>query len=809
MQGSTSSSVWLLCFGIDAERDGMGISPSAEQSARSKSTALEGHFSSGPSVCSNIRLGKVDGCIDWSVDLKTYMALAGEPVRVKCALFYSYIRTNYSMAQSTGLRLMWYKNKGDLEEPIIFSEVRMSKDEDSIWFHSVELRDSGFYTCVLRNSTYCMKVSMSLTVAENESGLCYNSKIRYLEKSEVTKRKKISCPDIEDYKTAGQEPDVVWYKECKPKMWRSIVIQKGNTLLIQEVQEEDGGNYTCELKFEGKLIRRTVELKVTALLTDKPPKPLFPMENQPTVIDVQLEVVQKCLSPLMTKPVIAEFVFLSDQAGSASPAESSSIPCTSSVGSGPGPSWLHITAYPISINLSVPMKCSCEEVDVEVEDGKDFKSINELETGNPLTVACKAFFGFSGESGPMIYWMKGEKFIEELEGHIREGEVRLLREHLGEKEVELTLIFDAVEEADLANYTCHVENRNGRKHASVLLRKKDLIYKIELAGGLGAILLLLILLVTIYKCYNIELMLFYRQNFGGDEAADDNKEYDAYLSYTKVDPDALDCENNEEEQFALEILPDVLEKHYGYKLFIPDRDLIPSGTYIEDLTRCVEQSRRLIIVLTPDYVLRRGWSIFEMENRLHNMLVSGEIKVILIECTELKGKVNYHEVESLKHTIKLLSVVKWKGPKSSKLNSKFWKRLVFEMPGKKKEVVSRHQVLDSAEQGLFGDLQTVPSLAVTGTSATLVESRADLTDYHQADSVQMRHYCRGYEYDVSAATLPIASISNHHTYCNIPLTLLNGQLPLNNTMKDPQEPHRNNPLLPLSAKELSFTSDIW
>lgn len=198
-----------------------------------------------------------------------------------------------------------------------------------------------------------------------------------------------------------------------------------------------------------------------------------------------------------------------------------------------------------------------------------------------------------------------------------------------------------------------------------------------------------------------------------------------------------------------------------------------------------------------------------MENRLHNMLVSGEIKVILIECTELKGKVNYHEVESLKHTIKLLSVVKWKGPKSSKLNSKFWKRLVFEMPGKKKEVVSRHQVLDSAEQGLFGDLHTVPSLAVTGTSATLVESRADLTNYQQADSVHMRHYCRGYEYDVSAATLPIASISNHHTYCNIPLTLLNGQLPLNNAAKDPQEFHRNNPLLPLSAKELSFTSDIW
>lgn len=45
-------------------------------------------------------------------------------------------------------------------------------------------------------------------------------------------------------------------------------------------------------------------------------------------------------------------------------------------------------------------------------------------------MACKAFFGFSGESGPMIYWMKGEKFIEELEGHIREGEIRYFLECL-------------------------------------------------------------------------------------------------------------------------------------------------------------------------------------------------------------------------------------------------------------------------------------------------------------------------------------------------------------------------------------------
>lgn len=45
-------------------------------------------------------------------------------------------------------------------------------------------------------------------------------------------------------------------------------------------------------------------------------------------------------------------------------------------------------------------------------------------SGQPLNVACKAFFGFSGESGPMIYWTRGERFIEELENHIKEGEIR-------------------------------------------------------------------------------------------------------------------------------------------------------------------------------------------------------------------------------------------------------------------------------------------------------------------------------------------------------------------------------------------------
>uniref|UniRef100_W5NC53 Interleukin 1 receptor accessory protein-like 2 n=1 Tax=Lepisosteus oculatus TaxID=7918 RepID=W5NC53_LEPOC len=657
---------------------------------------------------------KMDGCIDWSVDLKKYRVLAGEPVRVKCALFYSYIRTNYTMAQSTKLRLIWYKNKGDSEEPIIFSGHRLSKEDDSIWFRSAELQDNGFYTCVLRNSTYCMKVSMSLTVEEHDSGLCYNSKIRYLEKAEITKSKTIACPDIEDYIAPYKQPMMTWYKECQKTTWRSSIIVNTTSVTIPEIEEGDGGNFTCELKYGSRVVRRTIELKVTALLTVKPPKVLFPLENQPNVIDVQL--------------------------------------------------------------------------------------------GMPFSLDCRAFFGYSGESKPIIYWMKGEKFVEELEGHIRETEVRVLKEYLGEKEVELSLTFDAVEENDTGNYTCYVENHIGRRHGSVILQKKDM-YRVELAGGLGAILLLLGFLTAIYKCYNVEIMLCYRRHFGSDETEDDNKEYDAYLSYTKVDLESLDHETSEEEQFALEILPDVLEKHYGYKLFIPDRDLIPSSIYIEDLARSVEQSRRLIIVLTPEFVAKRGWSIFQLENRLHSMLVTGEIKVIMIECTDLKGVMNYQEVEALKHSIKVLSVVKWKGPNSNQLKSKFWKQILYEMPAKKKETLSHRQVLDSGEQGLFGDLQTVSTIAMTTTSASLAPAHMEIPDFNQTNHPQMRHYCRDYEYELSSSPVPITAMGNRHMYCNIPMTVLNGQVAHNNSGKKKPEIHLNSTFVPLSAREL--TSDIW
>lgn len=52
-------------------------------------------------------------------------------------------------------------------------------------------------------------------------------------------------------------------QECRPKQWRASIVQKRDILSIQEVKEDDIGNYTCEIQFGGFVVRRTTELTVT------------------------------------------------------------------------------------------------------------------------------------------------------------------------------------------------------------------------------------------------------------------------------------------------------------------------------------------------------------------------------------------------------------------------------------------------------------------------------------------------------------------------------------------------------------------
>uniref|UniRef100_A0A8C6XDL7 Interleukin 18 receptor 1 n=1 Tax=Naja naja TaxID=35670 RepID=A0A8C6XDL7_NAJNA len=154
----------------------------------------------------------------------------------------------------------------------------------------------------------------------------------------------------------------------------------------------------------------------------------------------------------------------------------------------------------------------------------------------------------------------------------------------------------------------------------------------------------------------------------------DGKIYDAYVLYPKINCTPI-C--GEERKFALEILPKTLEDHFGYKLCIFERDISPGGAIIDDIQSSIDRSRRLIIILSRNYVSDQV--MYELEIGLHKALVERKIRVILIEYMPK------NDFDFLPKSLELLSssqVVKWKEEKSLPLNSKFWKKLCYAMPAK-------------------------------------------------------------------------------------------------------------------------------
>uniref|UniRef100_A0A4W3JQ25 TIR domain-containing protein n=1 Tax=Callorhinchus milii TaxID=7868 RepID=A0A4W3JQ25_CALMI len=183
----------------------------------------------------------------------------------------------------------------------------------------------------------------------------------------------------------------------------------------------------------------------------------------------------------------------------------------------------------------------------------------------------------------------------------------------------------------------------------------------------------------------IEIVLLYRHYCSKDETINDGKEFDAFVSYANSSSsDTRDTIT--EDRFALELLPAVLEKEYGYKLCLFERDVLPGGAYTEDVILSIKKSRRIIIVLSPNYIALTGSRIFELMTGVNIMFENFKTKVILIKFSPLP-EINTLP-QNVKKAIKVLPEISWKGSKSSLPSSKFWKQLRYYMPVKKNSHLS-------------------------------------------------------------------------------------------------------------------------
>lgn len=113
----------------------------------------------------------------------------------------------------------------------------------------------------------------------------------------------------------------------------------------------------------------------------------------------------------------------------------------------------------------------------------------------------------------------------------------------------------------------------------------------------------------------------------------------------------------------------------------------------------IQKSRRLLVVLSPNYVLQGTQALLELKAGLENMASRGSINVILVQYKAVKET----KVKELKRAKTVLTVIKWKGEKSKYPQGRFWKQLQVAMPVKKSPRWSR-----SGEQGLtYSSLKNV------------------------------------------------------------------------------------------------------
>jgi TIR domain len=74
-------------------------------------------------------------------------------------------------------------------------------------------------------------------------------------------------------------------------------------------------------------------------------------------------------------------------------------------------------------------------------------------------------------------------------------------------------------------------------------------------------------------------------------SADDvTKQYDAFISYRRQEPDKT---------FARQLLRDL--EAAGYKVAFDERDFLANASFLQEMERCVKQSRFTVAVVSPRY----------------------------------------------------------------------------------------------------------------------------------------------------------------------------------------------------------------
>ncbi|XP_006884665.1 PREDICTED: LOW QUALITY PROTEIN: interleukin-1 receptor-like 2 [Elephantulus edwardii] len=313
----------------------------------------------------------------------------------------------------------------------------------------------------------------------------------------------------------------------------------------------------------------------------------------------------------------------------------------------------------------------------------------EVKLGSPLTVACNITDVWDNtnlrcwkvnNTQVDLYYRESKRIKEGYESFEPFGDYYRYT-------VNITFLEVKMEDYDRP-FVCHA----GVSAAYVVLKLPVRDSQGYLIGGFIALAGVVASVMFIYNVFKIDIVLWYRSTFHSPGTMDDGKLYDAYVLYPKPQSGS---QHHDMHMLVLKILPDVLEKQCGYKLFIFGRDEVPGQAVASVIDENIKLCRRLIIIIIPEslhFGLLKNMS--EEQITVYNALIQDGMKVILIELEKIKDYTNMPE--SIKYIRQKHGAIQWHGhftKEAQSAKTKFWKNVRYHMPPTRYPPLSPVQVL--------------------------------------------------------------------------------------------------------------------
>uniref|UniRef100_A0A8C9R093 Uncharacterized protein n=1 Tax=Scleropages formosus TaxID=113540 RepID=A0A8C9R093_SCLFO len=304
--------------------------------------------------------------------------------------------------------------------------------------------------------------------------------------------------------------------------------------------------------------------------------------------------------------------------------------------------------------------------------------------GSPFTKVCRVFVPGEGENMVHVHWA-AEDFISwnssQWVSVYTSSLVFCSRSKVEDGEwMEVVLHFTEVEKEDFYHtYRCMVFNEYGLITGNFTLLPSDPGVRLRDPRGSEGVI-----------SFHVRLSHYLKLSAQlPRESSRDGKVYDAYVAYLRS-CEGEDCRGGAcgaVEEFALCVLPQVMEGEWGYRLFILGRDSFPGEAIADAVQRNIQRSRRLLLLYSassfshPDATLH-----LEQQLATHGALVEGGMRVILVELGEAVNDALLPE--SVRYLRSRQGALCWRGAQSEQgclmrlRSNRFWKHLQYHMPAR-------------------------------------------------------------------------------------------------------------------------------